>query len=315
MSDPKRSNQNRYGEEARAQRKEDNEGKVEIFLPARVNSQMEPFRPRTLEELSLPLPQHAPRHWLTGEADYKGLARQFEDVTKVAAAQRGLREEATRLEGATQELERTRARRQQLPKMIEMDAIGIEMALIEQREQLAERQARQHRRPLERQRDRELDDLDYQITLASKEKELAEQQATAGRAKAEAELADRTARADAEAKAFKKEGEREEARAEVERHRSAREEDAEARRFAQKEGLPPEMARHLKTAQQRRRFDDVAERKIADILASVDGDESALTAEQQDELDDWREAAAKAKTDLDKASAAVEFPTFNGKGG
>ena len=314
MSDSKRSSQNRYGEEARARRKADNDSKVEIFLPARVNSQTEPFRPRALEELNLPLPQHAPRHWWTGDPDYAGLARQFEDVTKVAEAQRGLREEATRLEVATQELERTRARRAYLPKMIEIDAIGIDMALIEQQEQLAERQARQHRRPLERQRDRELDDLDYQIALASKEKELAEQQATAERAKAEAELAERTARADSEAKAFKKEGEREEARAEAERHRSARDEEADARRFAQKEGLPPEMARHLKAAQQRRRYDDVAERKIADILASVDGDEAALTPEQQDELDDWREAAAKAKTDLDKAGAAVDFPT-NGKGG
>ncbi len=314
MSESKRSSQNRYGEEARARRKADNESKVEILLPARINSQTEPFRPRALEELNLPLPQRAPRNWWTGDPDYAGLARQFEDVTKVAEAQRGLREAALALEVSTQELERTRARRQQLPRLIEMDGIGIEMAFIEQQEQLAERQARQHRRPLERQRDRELDDLDYQIAVASKETDLAEQLATAERAKAEADLAERTARADAEAKAFKKEGEREEARAEVDRHRSTREEDADARRFAQKEGLPPEMARHLKAAQQRRRYDDVAERKIADILASVDGDESALTPEQQDDLDDWREAAAKAKTDLDKASAAVEFPT-NGKGG
>jgi colicin import membrane protein len=314
MSDARRSSQNRYGEEARARRKADNEAKVEIFLPARVNSQAEPFRPRALEELNLPLPQHAPRHWLTGESNYRAFANQFDDVTAVAAAQRGLREEATRLEIATQELERTRARRQQLPKLIEMDAINIEMALIEQQEQFAERQARQHRRPLEQQRDRELDDLDYQIALAAKEKQLAEERATAERAKAEAELAERTARANAEAKAFKKEGEREEARAEAERHRSAREEDEDARRFAQKEGLPPEMARYLKTAQQRRRYDDIAEKKIAEILASVEGDESALTAEQQDELDDWREAAARAKTDLDKASAALDFPT-NGKGG
>lgn len=314
MSDSKRSTQNRYGEEARARRKAENDSKVEIFLPARVNSQTEPFQPRALEELPLPLPQHPQRHWLTGQPDYVGLARQTEDVTRVAEAQRGLREEATRLEIATQELERTRARRQQLPKLIEMDTIGIEMALIEQQEQLAERQARQHRRPLERQRDRELDDLDYQIALTSKEKELAEGRAAAERADAEAELAERTARADAEAKAFKKEGEREEARTEAERHRSARDEEADARRFAQKEGLPPEMARHLKAAQQRRRYDEAVEKKIADTLVDVDGDESALTPEQQDDLDDWREAAAKTKADVDKATASVEFPT-NGKGG
>jgi hypothetical protein len=310
---------NRYSDEARAARKRAHAASSGELLPPERSPAAGRWGARDFDTLSPTVDLGVPRKFWSGLPDYRGLEEKIHEQRGVVEALEKYTDAATALETAQQKRELVHQERELLPQRKEIARLDMATDLVNAQQQLAKAQAAakdwQDGRAdgeTERERDRELGRLDFEITKEDKEIQLQRKREERAQAHANVEFAERTAGATAEAAAVAKETELEEARRKLEKARVAEEETPAA---APDDGLPPEMAVHLRNTQRRRSFEATAARRTREILDSVGGDESRLTPEQLDEIDDFREAAEKAKVDLDKASATVDFSRPNGKSG
>lgn len=288
---------------------ENAEGKgVSSQLPARqeilppVSSQK--WQPRSAEHINVPSPTM--RRTLFGRLDHAGFQEELREVEQSEKAITSLTQARTQKEQALTEYERTLAKRQLMPAILEQDRVAVlgDVALA----QSALRRTLQHITRQEQQdaqgalndsRLRELETIEYETELARKRQVLAEERAKAANIEEIAALKAKAQQAKAERELREEEAEREKAHQKFEQAKRGRLDHE----IGAPDEDPPEFRRAMANQRKHQDIARAAAKREAAILAEAGGDEMHLDADARDELESIRQAKARAQEQVDRTAA------------
>lgn len=270
---------------------------AEILAP----SQRGEWKPRQATDIRAPEPVMRRRKtWFSGSYDdvddFQAQIRQSERITKDITA---LTHAKTEKEEAFIEHERVLAKRELMPLMLDQDRMTLGLQVAETRSELhaACQKIRQNEHRAEQdaltdERNAELDTLDFETERARRRQLLADEQARAKNAEALAALRAETASLQAQAELA-------EARRKLEQAQRAVDEVT----VPMHDGDPLEFQRAMAKERKRQDIARAAAKHERVILDAVDGDESLLTEEEQDELEGIRGAKERAQRAVDETNA------------
>lgn len=256
----------------------------------------ERWHARSAEHLDIPMPGVVRGFW--GGVNLPKTREGIEEHTKCVRAVTDNTKAKTELEEALTTHERTLAKREHMPALIEQDRQEVIQRTLEMqaktdrlRFQIAEQKKQDRQDALNRERIRDLEALEYEKARIMKERELAEARVEREHAEAVAErkAALRTLKAELDAARF---------RAEV-REEGRRSHDDEA----DEERMPRELRDALKTETRFGDIDAAAAELERGILAKAGGDEARLSEDDRETLERIRQGRIRARQALEAEDA------------
>jgi hypothetical protein len=228
-------------------------------------------------------------------------------ATEVAGAAEVLEGSLTKVEEAHQQRELVQLRRGQLPAKIELENLDLGNKLLAARTGFEAAAERQQDERIQRERDRRLDDEDFEIALAKRHAELLEAQAQERAAAAYAAQADEIGKRRAEAElhkasetAFEKEAdaERERRRRDQERHKRGQE-TADPTEY-----VPAALRTPLKVVDTVAESREWIEGKIAKIKSDADAAGRPLTRQDIEKIDQYQDALDQGESSIRRQGAS-----------
>lgn len=255
----------------------------------------ERWHARSAEHLDIPMPGVVRGFW--GGVNLEKTRAGIEEHTKCNRALADNVKARTELEEALTTHERTLAKREHMPALIEQDRHEVIQRTLETQEKTRrlrvahEEQEKQDRQDaLNRERIRALEALEYDRALAEKERELAE-------ARVERQHAEAVAERKAALRALK-------AELDDARFRAAAQEERQRTQTADEDGvLPRELRDALKTETRFGAIDAAAAELERQILARAGGDEARLSEDDRDTLERIRQGRVRAREAIEAEDA------------
>jgi hypothetical protein len=261
----------------------------------------ERWHPRPTQQLEIPMPGVVRGFW--GGVNLPKTREGIEEHTRCVRAVTDNTKAKTELEEAITTHERTLAKREHMPALIEQDREEVIQRTLETQAKTRrlrfehEEQEKQDRQDARnRERVRELEALEYEKARALKERELAE-------ARVELEHAEAIAERKAALRALKADVDVARFRADVQAERGR------AQSADEEEGMPRELREALKTETRFSDIDAAAAALEQQTLAKVGGDETQLSEDDRDTLERIRQGRVRAREAVEAEDAlGVIFP-------
>lgn len=299
---------NRYSEEAREARRKARRASfavVAVGVPANGDTPRQSgYEPRGLDETALPRPQLRRKRFGEGD-DLRRYQHEIEGSTAIVRAVMGNTDARRELEESYQKLEVTLAARALVPERAQQGRLELRSKTLELEHRIAEQIDDNAAAAADRQRDRWLADRDYEIAVERRGEQLALAEAARKGAETKATYAERVARAAANAEILEGEAKQEKAQQEIQKMRREAVEPEPVAEPTVADDTAPELAAELKEEERRRRIIKSAKAKEREIMEAAEGDETRLSAEEQEQLDMVRQAKARALRRFDLRQANI----------